>query len=151
MNERIKELLRQAYDEAVPETWTTLSSLQQGRVYEKFAELIVRECVSIVDGMADPEVNSDRYIWAIENASHEIKKHFGIKGWVYADETKISEDVPCKTHPDAPHGFDRNMSHTLDRYVCECEHWEPSECWKPADNETNAVKGLYKDDYDTGR
>ena len=44
MNERIKELLGQAYDEAVPETWTTLSSLQQGRVYEKFAELIVREC-----------------------------------------------------------------------------------------------------------
>jgi hypothetical protein len=44
MNERIKELLGQAYDEAVPETWTTLSSLQQGRVYEKFAELIVKEC-----------------------------------------------------------------------------------------------------------
>ena len=59
--------------------------------------------------------------------------------------TKIPEDVSCKTHPDAPHGFDRNMSHTLDRYVCECEYWEP------ADNETNAVKGLYKDDNDTGR
>jgi hypothetical protein len=40
--------------------------------------------------------------------------------------TKIPEDVSCKTHPDAPHGFDRHMSHTLDRYVCECEHWEPS-------------------------
>jgi len=36
-------------------------------------------------------------------------------------------EVPCKTHPDAPHGFDRNASHTLDRYVCECEHWEPEE------------------------
>jgi hypothetical protein len=58
---------------------------------------------------------------------------------------KEPEDVSCKTHPDAPHGFDRNMSHTLDRYVCECEYWEP------ADNETNAVKGLYKDDNDTGR
>ena len=44
MNERIKELLGQAYDEAVPETWTTLSSEQLGRIYEKFAELIVREC-----------------------------------------------------------------------------------------------------------
>jgi hypothetical protein len=41
--------------------------------------------------------------------------------------TKISEEISCKTHPDAPHGFDRNMSHTLDRYVCECEYWEPSE------------------------
>ena len=44
MNERLKQLLGQAYDEAVPETWTTLSSIQLGRVYEKFAELIVREC-----------------------------------------------------------------------------------------------------------
>lgn len=40
--------------------------------------------------------------------------------------TKIPEDISCKTHPDAPHGFDRHMSHTLDRYVCECEYWEPS-------------------------
>ena len=31
----------------------------------------------------------------------------------------------CKTHPDAPHGFDRNASHSADRYVCECEGWEP--------------------------
>ena len=49
MNERIKQLLGQAYDEAVPETWTTLSSEQQGRVYEKFAELIVRECARQVN------------------------------------------------------------------------------------------------------
>jgi len=34
------------------------------------------------------------------------------------------EDKPCKDHPDAPHGFDRNASHNADRYVCECESWE---------------------------
>jgi myosin heavy subunit len=33
--------------------------------------------------------------------------------------------MTCKTHPDAPHGFDRNGSHSEDRYVCECESWEP--------------------------
>ena len=33
-------------------------------------------------------------------------------------------EVPCKPHPDAPHGFLRNASHNADRYVCECEHWE---------------------------
>ncbi|MCY1289752.1 hypothetical protein D9M69_397000 [compost metagenome] len=32
--------------------------------------------------------------------------------------------VPCKSHPDAPHGFCRNASHAEGRYVCECEHWE---------------------------
>lgn len=31
----------------------------------------------------------------------------------------------CKTHPDAPHGFCRNASLSEDRYVCECEFWEP--------------------------
>lgn len=31
----------------------------------------------------------------------------------------------CSGHPDAPHGFDRNASHNADRYVCECEGWEP--------------------------
>jgi hypothetical protein len=35
------------------------------------------------------------------------------------------QDKPCKDHPDAPHGFDRNASHNADRYVCECESWEP--------------------------
>jgi hypothetical protein len=31
----------------------------------------------------------------------------------------------CKNHPDAPHGFLRNESHSEGRYVCECEYWEP--------------------------
>ena len=32
--------------------------------------------------------------------------------------------VKCKPHPDAPHGFLRNASHSAGRYVCECEHWK---------------------------
>lgn len=31
----------------------------------------------------------------------------------------------CKTHPDAPHSFMRDASHSAGRYVCECESWEP--------------------------
>ena len=38
---------------------------------------------------------------------------------------EVTTEVLCKTHPDAPHGFDRNASHSADRYVCECEGWEP--------------------------
>jgi hypothetical protein len=39
---------------------------------------------------------------------------------------ELRDNTPdCKTHPDAPHGFDRNASHSEDRYVCECEGWEP--------------------------
>lgn len=36
-------------------------------------------------------------------------------------------DTQCKTDPRAPHGFSRNASHCEDRYVCECEFWEPPE------------------------
>ena len=31
----------------------------------------------------------------------------------------------CKPHPNAPHGFMRNASHSEGRYVCECESWKP--------------------------
>jgi hypothetical protein len=31
----------------------------------------------------------------------------------------------CKDHPDAPHGFMRDASHSAGRYVCECEFWKP--------------------------
>ena len=64
MNERLNELLGQAYDQAVPETWTTLSSEQLGRVYDKFAELIIKETVQVVragieygNGMEDAVYN----------------------------------------------------------------------------------------------
>lgn len=39
----------------------------------------------------------------------------------------------CKTHPDAPHGFMRNASHNEDRYVCECEYWEPPQKFQLGD------------------
>ena len=69
MNERIKQLLGQAYDEAVPETWTTLSSEQLGRVYDKFAELIVRECANIAT------INAHQ--WA--SPGTYVLKHFGVE------------------------------------------------------------------------
>ena len=42
-----------------------------------------------------------------------------------AEPQLVSDEVPCSTHPDAPHGFNRNGSHSLDRYVCDCEGWVP--------------------------
>jgi len=51
------------------------------------------------------------------------------------DRIENTQEVPCKTHPDAPHGFDRNASLSMDRYVCECEYWEPD--WEPEDENDN--------------
>ena len=71
MNERIKELLCQAYDEAVPETWTTLSSEQLGRVYEKFAELLIEECANVAD---------ENYIHrGSRTCGLAIRLHFGVE------------------------------------------------------------------------
>jgi len=53
MNERIKELAGQALDQAVSETWSTLTPEQLGRFREKFAELIVMECLTICEELGD--------------------------------------------------------------------------------------------------
>lgn len=73
MNERLNQLLSQAYDDAVPETWTTLSSEQLGRIYNKFAQLIVAECVQAcrTDDWEDPR-------WSKFYAG-KIKRHFGVE------------------------------------------------------------------------
>ncbi len=39
----------------------------------------------------------------------------------------MGDQVDCKDDPRAPHGFSRNASHSMGRYVCECEFWTPDE------------------------
>jgi acetoacetate decarboxylase len=76
MNERIRELKDKIWTE---EYWTNPNTdkLLPAQL-NRFAELIVLECVSVVDSMADPE-DSERYFWAIQNASQKIKQHFGVE------------------------------------------------------------------------
>ena len=40
------------------------------------------------------------------------------------DDNHPAQEPECSNHPDAPHGFCRNASHSAGRYVCECEGWE---------------------------
>ena len=83
MNERIKHLLGQAYDQAVPETWTTLSSEQLGRIYEKFAELIVQECMKVAvnkdSGYIHPANVAGYMAAGRSTAAQMIKEHFGVE------------------------------------------------------------------------
>lgn len=68
MNERIKELYKQAMEQHVSNNmaWEELNP-------EKFAELIVRECAKAADeGMAQVTMR-------VEWPSYHIKKHFGVK------------------------------------------------------------------------
>ena len=48
----------------------------------------------------------------------------------------------CKKHPDAPHGFMRDASHSAGRYVCECESWEPPKN-KSEQKPVGYVSGFY--------
>ena len=73
MNERLKELAEQAWDATAvsPEFGHPISFA------EKFAELIVQECVGIcrdIDGEDNIDAKSGRQDCAVE-----IKEHFGVE------------------------------------------------------------------------
>ena len=81
MNERINKLFGQAMDQAIPETWTTLTHSQLSILKDKFAELLVRECVNVVENLSP---GYDDYRDQIEDAFRvdcveQIKQHFGVE------------------------------------------------------------------------
>jgi len=65
MNERIKELAEQAYD---PEYGFIIP--------KKFAELIVRECLKIVEPTED---SGDEWCVTLKGTAQEIREHFGVE------------------------------------------------------------------------
>jgi hypothetical protein len=75
MNDRINELFGQALDQAVPETWTTLTPAQLSKLKEKFAELIVRECMA----MCKTAVGNADYNTGRLHCLNNIKEHFGVE------------------------------------------------------------------------
>ena len=83
MNKRTADLFAQALDEAVPETWTTLNPVQLMRLRDKFAELIVRECAGVAEGLSKlyPEkVGFDvGYTMGTARAAKDIKERFGVE------------------------------------------------------------------------
>ena len=82
MNERIQELIEQAREYATtrhPVSNTTLS-VNSDLFEQKFAELIVQECVSIVakrkDQAIEEEWNVDE---AMSAAEMDLLEHFGVE------------------------------------------------------------------------
>ena len=67
MNERIKELLEQA--------GVKYTIMPKDTVYEKFAELIVKECAESL--WTEECYNSDLALEEFEKHSKKIKLHFG--------------------------------------------------------------------------
>ena len=80
MNERIKELLEQAYQWAVTESKGGQNVCAPGSDYflamekKKFAELIVRECAGVCEDYRGTEWGK-----AAECIGDSIKEHFGVE------------------------------------------------------------------------
>ena len=81
MNNKVNELLGKALDKQVPYTWHSLNRVQLDDVMKKFAELIVRECVSkIEDEIANArcvEPFELGYISGLSVATEVISQHLG--------------------------------------------------------------------------
>jgi hypothetical protein len=86
MNERIRQLAEQA---TVSEPYYPAGNdgHPEYRIYvsqEKFAELIVKECVEITDGLSKLYPRTDvafdmGYTMGTTRATKEIKQHFGVE------------------------------------------------------------------------
>ena len=83
MNERIRELLVEAKEQSKEGKWNAPTSIWA----EKFAELIVRECVDITDDLVNRnadgtwvsnELYTD-YNGALFEVKRRIEEHFGVE------------------------------------------------------------------------
>ena len=73
MNERIKELAEQAGMRSPDLFKLTVSHMSIGTL-EKFAELIIQDCIDCVDGYTKPRTFGTHY-----DAVEQIKANFGIE------------------------------------------------------------------------
>ena len=80
MNERIRELKHQASvwcDENIPEQFSEETNGYGSAWEDKFAELIVRECMNVASPnyMSTPEDS----VYYVEEAIDRIAEHFGVE------------------------------------------------------------------------
>lgn len=85
MNEHTKALFDKALDQAVPETWTTLSHEQMMKLSSVFAELLIRECVKKVRPSSysraypDNMIGGEDGVRLLDIVADQIEEHFGVK------------------------------------------------------------------------
>jgi hypothetical protein len=56
-----------------------------------------------------------------------INLRAALEQFAHPPRRETEQEPQCNPHPNAPHGFLRNASHTEGRYVCACEYWQPCE------------------------
>jgi hypothetical protein len=81
MNERIKELMGQTLDEKFAGTWSVMDLQDLTKFADRFAELIVEECVGVSDDyvrgcLCEEHKNIKRPRSTI---GRKIREHFGVE------------------------------------------------------------------------
>jgi hypothetical protein len=75
MNKRIKELMGKTLDSEFSHTWDTMTYEGLLQFSEKFAELIVKECIDQVWYTREDGINGN----VSEVIKDRIKQHFGVE------------------------------------------------------------------------
>ena len=91
MNERIREVwIKAAREDSDPDNWDT-----QEQFIERFAELIVRECINIADKSNTGSKSSNERTEFYYNADigDKIKEHFGINGMSTEDKKTLIKEL----------------------------------------------------------
>jgi len=91
MNEQIKQLMDQTLDEKFSGTWSTMDLLDLQKFAERFAQLIVEECVNreallgaIARGWCSEKnshktMDSDLAVAIFDEVEQQIRQQFGVK------------------------------------------------------------------------
>ncbi len=77
MNSQLRKLAGRALDQAVPETWTTLTAEQLEKFQQEYAELIIHECILALESIIDHPECFDEEKYA--SARQKINWHFGVE------------------------------------------------------------------------
>ena len=77
MNDRIKQILLKVAP-MTGEDGEYLPSLHTPEDIEKFAELIIRDCISQIALFGVSNYENDDISWTVENSIKTIKNHFGM-------------------------------------------------------------------------
>lgn len=78
MNEHIKDLSNRAEEYA--EYYAILSDKEMMSIFkEKYAELILRDCISILGKIGVVNSFEHSIVWAMENATKQIREKYGIE------------------------------------------------------------------------
>jgi hypothetical protein len=80
MNERIRQLARQAQVGSAEFGNGISYFVSTEETFNKFAELIVRECIAMCDVKSeDPLLYKQGVIFAVNRCQQNIKQHFGVE------------------------------------------------------------------------